>query len=51
VSVSDGRLLITTGEGGLEVKRIQLEGRGVVTAGEFLRGYPAIEGARLPENG
>jgi methionyl-tRNA formyltransferase len=51
VSISDGRLLITTGEGGLEVKRIQLEGRGVVTAGEFLRGYPAIEGARLPENG
>ncbi len=48
-SIADGRLLIATGEGSLEVKRLQLEGRGAVTAAEFLRGYPAIEGACLPD--
>ena len=49
VRVSNGRMLIETGDGGLEVKRLQLEGRGAVTAAEFLRGYPAIVGARLPD--
>lgn len=49
VSISDGRLIIGTGEGSLDVKRLQLEGRGAVSAAEFLRGYPAIEGAHLPD--
>ena len=49
VTVSDGRIMIATGEGVLEVKRLQLEGRGGVTAAEFLRGYPAIDGARFPD--
>ena len=51
VSVHDGRLIIGTGEGSLEVERLQLEGRGSVSAAEFLRGYPSIEGARLPDQG
>ena len=49
VTLSNGRMLIETGDGGLEVTRLQLEGRGAVTAAEFLRGYPAIVGARLPD--
>lgn len=49
VTFSDGRLLIATGEASLDVSRLQLEGRNAVTAAEFLRGYPAIEGARLPD--
>jgi len=49
VSINDGRLTIGTGEGSLDVKRLQLEGRGAVSAAEFLRGYPAIEGASLPD--
>ncbi len=48
VSIDGGRLIIGTGHGSLDVKRVQLEGRGVVFAEEFLRGYPAIEGASLP---
>ena len=48
VTVDDGRILIATGSGVLEVKRLQLEGKAAVTAAEFLRGYPAIEGAHLP---
>lgn len=49
VSINDGRLTIGTGEGSLDVKRLQLEGRGAVSAADFLRGYPAIEGASLPD--
>jgi len=49
VSIRDGRLTIGTGAGNLDVKRLQLEGRGAVSAEDFLRGYPAIEGARLPD--
>ena len=51
VSIDDGRLMIGTGEGSLDVKRLQLEGRGAVFVEEFLRGYPAIEGASLPDTG
>ncbi len=47
VSIHGGRLIIGTGEGNLDVKRLQLEGRGAVFVEEFLRGYPAIEGASL----
>ncbi|MDP6822291.1 MAG: methionyl-tRNA formyltransferase [Dehalococcoidia bacterium] len=50
VSIVDDRLLIATGEGSLEVKRLQLEGRSAVTTAEFLRGYPAIEDACLPDS-
>jgi len=48
VSIYDGRLIIGTGQGSLDVKRLQLEGRSPVFAEEFLRGYRAIEGASLP---
>ena len=51
VSIDDGRLMIGTGEGSLDVKRLQLEGRASVFVEEFLRGYPAIEGANLPGSG
>jgi len=51
VSIDDGRLMIGTGEGSLDVKRLQLEGRAAVFVKEFLRGYPAIEGANLPGSG
>ena len=47
VSIHGGRLIIGTGEGNLDVKRLQLEGRSAVFVEEFLRGYPAIEGASL----
>ena len=49
VSIDDGRLIIGTGEGSLDVSRLQLEGRAAVSAADFLRGYPAIEGASLPD--
>jgi len=48
VSIYDGRLIIGTGQGSLDVKRLQLEGRSPVFAEEFLRGYRAIEGVSLP---
>lgn len=51
ISILDGRLIIGTGEGNLDVERLQLEGRGAVSAAEFLRGYPSVEGARLPDQG
>lgn len=38
---------VACGSGALELKRMQLEGRNPVSAVEFLRGYPAIEGAML----
>ena len=36
------------GEGLLGLRRLQLEGKRTILAGEFLRGYPAFPGARLP---
>ena len=47
VSLSDGGLGIATGEGVLAVRRLQMEGRRAVEAGEFLRGYPAFVGSAL----
>lgn len=47
VVVEGDRLVVATGCGGLAVSRLQLEGRRGVTAAEFRRGYPAIEGAVL----
>jgi methionyl-tRNA formyltransferase len=38
---------ITCGSGVLAMKRVQLEGRSAVAAAEFVRGYPAIDGAVL----
>ena len=43
----DGRLLVGTGSGPLEISRVQLEGRQAVAADDFLRGQPAFEGATL----
>jgi methionyl-tRNA formyltransferase len=49
VSTSEGKLLIATSDGSLDVKRLQLEGRDAVTAIEFLSGYSAIVGIQLPD--
>lgn len=43
----DGRLLVGTGSGSLEISRVQLEGRQAVAADDFLRGQPDFEGATL----
>lgn len=43
----DDKLCVTCGRGAIVVKRLQLEGKKPVTAAEFLRGYPGIEGAEL----
>ena len=40
-------LAVSTGQGLLGLKRLQLEGRRAVFAAEFLSGYPGIIGARL----
>lgn len=47
VKIYGGQCLIGTGEGTLRVERLQLEGRGVVAATEFARGYPDIDGTLL----
>ena len=38
---------VGTGEGLLGLKTVQLEGRRVVSAGDFLRGFPKFLGAQL----
>ena len=43
-----GRLAISTGEGALELLRVQLQGRRGVDAPDFLRGHPEVVGAVLP---
>ena len=40
-------ILVSTGEGSLALKRVQLEGRRPVAAEEFLRGYPDFIGSVL----
>ena len=47
VSLPDGGLGIATGDGVLEVLRLQLEGRKAVNAREFLQGHPQFLGARV----
>ena len=47
VSLPDGGLGIATSEGLLAVQRLQLEGRQVVDAGEFVQGYPNFVGSTL----
>ncbi len=44
---TEGRLLVGTGSGFLEISRIQLEGRQAVASDDFMRGQPDIEGATL----
>lgn len=51
VKIDGDQLMIGTAEGSLNVQRLQLEGRGAVTALDFLRGHPDIEGASLPSEG
>ena len=44
----DSRLAVSTGEGALELLRVQLQGRRGVDAPDFLRGHPEVVGAVLP---
>jgi methionyl-tRNA formyltransferase len=41
------RLVVATGEGALVIEAIQPAGKRVLSAGEFLRGYPVRSGERL----
>ena len=41
-------LAVSTGEGTLELRRVQLQGRRAVDASDFLNGHPEIAGAVLP---
>jgi methionyl-tRNA formyltransferase len=43
----DDRLLIGSGHGSLRLLSLQREGKGVMTADEFLRGFPIPQGSRL----
>jgi len=44
VSVQDGMLWIMTGDGVLQVKELQPEGKRRMTTEEYLRGYPLVPG-------
>jgi methionyl-tRNA formyltransferase len=46
VEAGQGRLVVATGEGCLEVRRLQLAGRSAVSAAEFLNAN-ALADARL----
>ena len=39
---------VVTGEGQVGIGRLQLEGKRLLSAEEFLRGYPDFQGSRLP---
>jgi len=47
VVISDGHLSVGTGDGLLEISQLQLEGRQVTMATDFVRGYPEINGVIL----
>lgn len=47
VQASGGRIQVACGEGSLLIDRLHLEGRAELSAGEFLRGSPEIDRARL----
>jgi methionyl-tRNA formyltransferase len=47
LEASGDRLVIATGEGGLAIDAIQPAGKRVLSAGEFLRGYPVQLGERF----
>ena len=44
----DGGMAVFTGEGALELRRVQLQGRRAIDASDFLNGHPEIVGAVLP---
>ena len=47
VSTVDSQVFVGTGEGALELLRVQLEGRQAVAAADFMRGQPTFDGATL----
>ncbi len=47
ITVKEGRLLIDTADGTIEILRLQPEGKAAMTAAEFLRGRGVIHGAVL----
>lgn len=47
VRSSGSELLIATGEGLLKIEQLQPSGKRMLTAEEFLRGYPLVEGQQL----
>jgi methionyl-tRNA formyltransferase len=47
VEASGERLLIACGQDVLEIQKVQPAGKRILTAGEFLRGYPLRPGERL----
>ena len=47
VILLDNEMFVQTGEGSLEIKKLQLEGKNPVSSMEFINGYSNIDGARL----
>lgn len=47
VVVSSSPLVVATGEGGLELRRVKIEGKNEMTAAAFLAGYRVKPGGRL----
>jgi len=47
VIVSSSPLVVATGEGGLELRRVKIEGKNEMTAAAFLAGYRVRPGDRL----
>jgi methionyl-tRNA formyltransferase len=41
-------LLVATGDGILRLRKLQRPGGRLLPAAEFLRGFPAVKGTRLP---
>ncbi len=51
LSVDNKRLIVQTGDGALEIRRLQPEGKRAMTAGEFLAGNPVRVGDRFENEG
>jgi methionyl-tRNA formyltransferase len=47
LAASGNQLIVSTGEGALQLHRLQPSGKRVLAADEFLRGYPVQPGDRL----
>ena len=47
ITVADSRMFVKCGDGSLEIKELQLEGKKRMDAGSFLRGYAVKDGTRL----
>ncbi len=43
----NNQLLVGTGRGALEIKKLQLEGKNALTAKEYLAGYPGLKDTKL----